>query len=235
MPEGFYQNAGKLISPGDLLDLLPYIRVPRPLKVFRKASFTLPAKYVVQGELGQAFEAGKHSPSPPLDFSPKAGEHGLVTTKMSKAIFLTWGSEVEDDERSGQLHKKDWLIAPLFPLAELNVNIPNAQTGSTINMADAIRSLKTPKFFPLPSLPEGESTEWYVDFRKIGSVSATYFPDMHRTWRLSPTAINDFYSHLMWFFTRQRMFFSPVPCGNCGQAVDLRVVFEGQAINPNEP
>jgi len=46
---------------------------------------------------------------------------------MSGAVFLTWGSEVEDDERGGKLHKKHWLIAPAFSLGNLNNSLDSRE------------------------------------------------------------------------------------------------------------
>jgi len=233
----FYERTGTLISPGDIFDALPYVRVPSPLKVARKVTFSLPPKsekYKVQGELREILEVGKHTPDPDFDFEPKKkGEEAISTARMTKAIFLTWGSEVEDDQRSGKLHKKDWLIAPVFSLAGLeNLKARDQRTGEIIEVAEATRAGKSPKYFPLQPFPDQESGgHHYVDFRKICPLSATYFNNVPRNWRLAPPALNDLYNQLMWFFTRQRVFFEPVKCKNCGVPVDMRVVFEGQPIN----
>ena len=233
----FYEKTGSLISPGDIFEVLPYVRVPSPLKVARKVSFSLPQKtekYKVQGELREILEVGKHTPDPAFDFDPKKqGEEAISSARITKAIFLTWGSEVEDDQRSGKLHKKDWLIAPVFSLAGLeNQKATDQRTGETIEVAEATRAGKSPKYFPLQPFPDQESGgHYYVDFRKICPLSATYFYNVPRKWRLAPPALNDFYNQMMWFFTRQRVFFEPVKCKACGAPVDLRVVFEGQPIN----
>jgi hypothetical protein len=237
MPDAFYEKVGSLISPGDVFDALPYIRIPRPLKVSRKVAFSLPPRCKIQGELREILEVGKHHPVPQFDFDPKGqGEEVLSTGKISKAIFLTWGSEVEGDERSGKLHKKDWLIAPVFPLAGLeNFKTMDARTGEMIQVAEATRAGKSPKYFPLQAFPGEESGgSYYVDFRKISPLSATYFKGVPRRWRLAPVSLNDFYNQLMWFFTRQRIFFEPVRCIHCGTPVDLRVVFEGQPTDGEE-
>ena len=113
MTPNFYERAGSFISPGDILGRLPYTRIPRPLRVTRKVPFSLPKKYTIQGQLREVFEVGRHTPEPDFNFEPP-GEEIISNGKMSKAIFLTWGSEVEDDERSGNLQKRDWLIAPIF-------------------------------------------------------------------------------------------------------------------------
>ncbi len=231
MPEPFYENAGSLISPGDIFDELPYHRVPKPLMVARKPAFSLPKSYRIAGELREVFEVGKHTPLTPLNFNPP-GEEILSNAKMAKAIFLTWGSEVEDDERRGKLHKKDWLIAPVFPLWDLeNYRAPESGGADQVSLADAIRACKSPRYFPLMPFPNGNRGDYYVDFRKICPLAASHFTGLRRHWRLAPKALNGFYHQLMWFFTRKRIFLEPVRCDTCGSEVDLGVVFEGQPVN----
>jgi hypothetical protein len=232
MPESFYEKPGSLLSPGDIFKSLPYIRVQKPLKIARKPSLTLPKGFQgrIKGELREIFEAGQQTISPPINFLPP-GEEVLVNAKIARAIFLTWGSEVEDDQRRGSLHKRDWLIAPVFPLADLkDIKVPQTE----IFMVDAIREGKSPRFFPLEGLP-GTQEELYVDFRKICTLSANYFDNGSREWRLAHKALNDFYHHLIWFFTRKRIFFEPLKCSNCGEFVDLEIIFEGQPIEPEKP
>lgn len=232
MAEPFYEKAGSLISPGDIFHRLPYQRVPKPLRVARRIAYSLPKSSKIQGELRVILEVGKDTPKPDFDFDPP-GEEILSNAKMAKAIFLTWGSEVEDDERSGKLHKKDWLIAPVFPLSPLQeAKVVDPFTRGVITMADAIRAGKSPKFFPLSSLPNEGKEEYYVDFRKICPLAATHFQGIPRQWRLSRVALNDFYHQLIWFFTRKQIFFEPIKCTSCGAPVDLGLTFEGQAVEP---
>ena len=231
MPESFYERTGSLVSPGDIFESLPYIRVPKPLRVARKPAYTLPKGFLnkVKGEIREIFEVGKQTTNPPMNFLPP-GEEILVNAKIASAIFLTWGSEVEDDQRRGSLHKRDWLIAPVFPLADLKgIKVPETD----IFMVDAIRGGTSPRFFPLDVLP-GTTEEPYVDFRKICALSANHFEDALREWRLSGKALNDLYHHLIWFFTRKKIFFEPVKCSNCGELVDLGIVFEGQPVEPDK-
>jgi|SRR5579862_2085648 len=218
MATAFYEKAGRLLSPGDIFSTLPCIRVPKPLRAARKVSFSLPARFSVKGELRDVFDPAEHDPDPPFGHP---GEEVLVNGRLAKVVFLTWGSEVEQDERHGSLHKKDWLVAPVFPLE-----------GISGAAADAIKDGKSPRFFPLPQMPDESSGIHYVDFRKICPLAATHFQELPRQWRLSPTALNDFYHQLLWFFTRKKIFFGPLTCSRCGGEVDLGVVFEGQPINP---
>lgn len=139
------------------------------------------------------------------------------------------GSEVEDDERSGKLDKKYWIIAPIIPItAELRKQrIP----GTDEAFADVIHGNKSPRFFCLPTLPDDQS-DYYVDFRKMCPISASHVRAAPRTWRLSRTALNDFYQQLMWFFTRKKIFFSSLKCYACGSYVPSDIIFEGQPIDP---
>jgi hypothetical protein len=232
MPLSFYEPCGSLISPGDILDKLPPVKLPPALRVARKWSYNLPPKYRVTGELHEVLEIGKN-----LDLQrsrlDSAGEQILVSAKAARAIFLTWGSEVEDDERSGKVDRKDWLIAPVIPItAELRQQkVPT--TNETV--IDAIMGNKSPHFFYLPSIPEENSIDHYIDLRKICPVAAGHVRKLDRKWRLSGPALNDFYHQLIWFFTRQKIFFAPLECGACGAEVDLNVIFEGQPVDPEEP
>jgi hypothetical protein len=220
MTSSFYEKAGKLLSPGDIFNNLPSIRVPKPLRAARKVSFSLPSRFSIKGELRDVFDPAKHSPDPPFGHP---GEEVVVNGRLAKVIFLTWGSEVEQDERHGSLNKKDWLVAPVFSL-----------DGISRDAAETIKEGKSPRFFPLAQIPDEGSGAYYVDFRKICPLAATHFQELPRQWRLAPAALNDFYHQLLWFFTRKRIFFGPMSCSKCGSEVDLGVVFEGQPINPEE-
>ncbi len=235
MAQAFYEKAGSLISPGDIFDRLPYARVPKPLRIARKFSGSLPKSIRVKGELREVFEYGRDTTNPPFNFEPP-GEDILSNAKMAKAIFLTWGSEVEDDQRSGKLHKKEWLIAPIFSLDSLKreAEIIDSGTGQRVNIVEAIQTGRSPKYFPLEPLPgDSESLGYYVDFRRVCPLAATHF-DAPRQWRLSAAALNDFYHQLIWFFTRREIFFRPIQCTKCGAVVDLGIVFEGQPVEPQE-
>lgn len=234
MAETFYERTGPLISPGDLFDPLPYSRVPKPLRVARKVARTLPKSFNIQGELRELLELGKHDPNPPFNFGPP-GEETLSRSQMARVIFLTWGSEVDSDKHDANLHKKHWLVAPVFPMDGLQVRTKDARTGETIQFAEAVRAGQSPRFFPLPPLPQEESIGSYVDFRKICPLAASYFEDHPRPWRLAPIALNDLYHHLIWFFTRKKIFFGPISCSNCHAPVDLGIVFEGQPTTAEEP
>jgi hypothetical protein len=231
----FYIPAGTLLSPGDLFDYAPYSRLQTPLKVARKPAFSLPKTYHISGELRELLDPAKDSFKPPLNFAPP-GEETLATVKMARAIFLTWGSEVEDDERRGQLQKKDWLIAPVFPLSDLeNVFVPQDGENPRIRMVQAIQEKKSPRFFPMEPYPDDEAgSGYYADFRKLSCIPASQLHQLSRKIHLSPQALDGFYHHLIWFFTRKRVFQQPYLCPECGKAVDLGMTFEGQPLDAEQ-
>jgi|SRR5271157_3493107 len=235
MAHPFYDKAGSLISPGDIFDRLPYARIPQPLRVVRKFPGSLPKGVTVRGELREVFEYGRDNIDPPAKFEPP-GEDVLANAKMAKAIFLTWGSEVEDDERSGGLQKKEWLIAPVFALsAHKGAEFTDRLTGQRVNLVEAIRDGRSPKYFPLQPLPgDIDPLGYYVDFKRLCSLAATHFVNVPREWKLGGAALNDLYHQLIWFFTRREIFFRPVRCKACGNPVDLGIVFEGQPVEPEE-
>lgn len=232
MPLPFYEPCGSLISPGDILDRLPPVKLPSSIRIARRWSYNLPGRYRVKGELHEVLELGK-------DLDPRdsglgaAGEVVLVRTRLSRAIFLTWGSEVEDDERSGKVDKRDWLIVPVLSITPEHQRQKIRDTEESV--ADAIRANRSARFFYVPSLPDEPAGEYYVDFRRICPVAAGHVRQIVRSWRLSAGALNDLYHQLIWFFTRKRVFFEPLKCGACGAGVDLNVIFEGQPVNPDPP
>jgi hypothetical protein len=236
MQPDFYTRSGGRISPGDIFDSLPHARVPKPLRIARKVTVGLPPKVQakITGELREVFSVTIPEIQAGFEFSDQ-GEEILSRAKLSRAIFMTWGSEVDADTNSQKLDSKDWLIAPLFPLKNhvgKILKIPNS--GETIDFAEAIRTGKSARYFPLRPIPGDAEESYFVDFKKICTVAASHCIDLKRTWQLAPAALNDFYSHLLWFFTRKRIFFSPVACRSCGREVDLGVTFEGQPLDGEE-
>lgn len=225
-----YDRAGSLVTPGDLFENMAYYRVRYPFKVVRKYAKNLPAKLQTGRELKEVFEVGKEAPRPPLNFSPP-GEEAIGNLKFARAIFLTWGSEVDSDIRDGNVASRDWHIAPVFPLADLAKHKTIDESGNSIYVSDAIMQGKSPKYFPLPPNPDEPSPEWrYVDFRRICLVPAVYVSASTRSWRLGAPALNGLYVHLMWFFTRKKIFFSLIKCPSCGNELSRDEAFEGQKL-----
>jgi hypothetical protein len=229
MPPSFYEPCGSLISPGDILDKLPPVKLPPTFRVARKWSQSLPPKYRVRGELHEVMEIGKDL-SVEDSLLNGAGEKILVAAKTSRVVFLTWGSEVEADERGGKVDKKFWLVAPILVIPPEAYQQKISAAGETT--ADAIRGNKSPRCFYIPSLPGEATGDYYVDFSKICPVAAGHVRKIARNWRFSPYSLNDFYHQLIWFFTRKKVFFGPVECHACGAGVDMNLIFEGQPLDP---
>src|SRR6266550_6553145 len=150
MPRDFYIPSQSKISPGDIFESLPYARIPKPLRVAKKLTVGLPPRVQakVRGELREILDVTIQGSMAGFDFSGQ-GEEILSRAKISRAIFLTWGGEVDADTGDGKLDRKDWLIAPLFLLKDQEgKTIKNATTGDLINFAEAIKAGKSPRYFP---------------------------------------------------------------------------------------
>lgn len=107
MAESFYEKSGSLLSPGDLFDTLPYVRVHHPIAVARKPAHTLPKGFAsrITGELREIFQVGKHEPHPPFHFHAP-GEEILVGAKTAGAIFLTWEARSRTISGGGHFTRK---------------------------------------------------------------------------------------------------------------------------------
>jgi len=233
MPPDFYIPSKSKISPGDIFDSLPYARIPKPLRVAKKVTVGLPPRVQakIRGELREILDVTIEDSKTGFDFSGQ-GEEILSRAKISKAIFLTWGSEVDADTGDGKLDRKDWLIAPLFPLKDQEgKRIQKRSSGEIIDFAEAIKAGKSPRYFPLQPIPGEDGDLYYADFKKVCPVAASHFMDLPRKWQLAGPALNDFYSHFLWFFTRKKIFFAPISCTGCGREVDLGITFEGQQLD----
>ncbi len=65
MAHPFYDKAGSLISPGDIFDRLPYTRIPKPLRIARKFSGSLPKGVSVRGSFGRSSNMDETASIPP--------------------------------------------------------------------------------------------------------------------------------------------------------------------------
>src|ERR1700733_11289422 len=96
MPFYVRPNA-EAILPGDIFPEIPFPVVTAPLKLARPSPIQPKAK---QGpmDLRQIFTLPGEQPND-SKLRVAEGEEALSQTRCSKALFLTWGSDVEDDER----------------------------------------------------------------------------------------------------------------------------------------
>jgi hypothetical protein len=101
------------------------------------------------------------------------GEETLASTRVSKAIFLTWGSRVESTERrivedNGRIGKQGWLAAPVYNLNDIPAGnaTEDPETHEQVPLRDLIRQGRTRDNFYLPPFPSNpESGEHYVELR----------------------------------------------------------------------
>jgi hypothetical protein len=236
----FYAHASPLISPGDIFPEIPIsVSVP-PLRVVRKSKFSPKAKFGPQDirrifTLPQDIEA---LTEPKL--KTQVGEETLTTTRVGLAMFLSWGSQVEADERDiarrGDPRRKGWLAAPVYRLQDIpeTAVLEDPETHERILIRDVVRNNSSHNYFYLPPFPSSKSAEeYYVDFRKISSVGMAYFTSGKngRLVALTEESLNMLFSRLMWFFTRAEYFFQPVRCKTCGVNVPIDVRFEGQNLD----
>lgn len=233
----FYAHPTTLISPGDIFPSIPMCICVPPIKVARKSKYNPPARvgrqdlrriYILPDDTGNI---------PDLHLETKEGEVTLATTRVGPAMFLSWGSQVEADERdlaqAGKTKTKGWLAAPIYSLHDIpeTASIEDPDTHEKINMRQVVRENLSNNYFYLPPFPGGsDPKERYVDFRKISSVGIRFFIDNKaaRVAALSEDSLNLLFSRLMWFFTRAEYFFQTIHCSACGKPVPVDVRFEGQ-------
>jgi hypothetical protein len=233
----FYAHPTAPISPGDIFPSIPIsISVP-PIKVARKSKYSPPARVGPQ-DLRRIYALPADADKvPDLHLEAKGGEETLATTRIGLAMFLSWGSQVEADERdlaeTGKAKMKGWLAAPIYSLQNIpeNASIEDPDTHVQISMRHVVRENLSNNYFYLPPFPgASDSREYYVDFRKISAVGIRFFIDNKgaRIATLAEESLNLLFSRLMWFFTRAEYFFQTIQCGGCGKPVPVDIRFEGQ-------
>jgi len=239
----FYAHPTSLISPGDVFPEIPIsISVP-PLRVVRKSKFSPKVKFGPQ-DLRRIFTLPRDaSELEDCKLSSKVGEETLIPTRLGPTMFLSWGSQVESDERdvaqSGDPKRKSWLAAPIYALQDIpeNAAIEDPETRERVSIREVVRKNSSHNYFYLPRFPgTTDGKEHYVDFRKISSVGISYFIDSkdRRVATLSENSLNQLFSRLMWFFTRAEYFFQPIQCKACGVWVPVDVRFEGQNFSAEQ-
>jgi hypothetical protein len=232
----FYAHQTELISPGDIYPELPFgVSIP-PLRVARKSKLNPPKQFGPQ-DLRRLFVIPDEAANlKDLKLSRPEGEETLAYTRIGKGILLSWGSQVEADERdasTGKVQRKAWLAAPIFKLQDIPENgiVRDPDTGEELKMRDIVRNNLSHNYFYLPPFPSTPSVdEHYADFRRITPIGMQFFTaeKINRIATLMPDSLNGLYSRLMWFFTRAELFYRPVRCGSCGTEIQLDVRFHGQ-------
>jgi len=169
------------------------------------------------------------------------GEDALAKVRYGKALFLTWGSEVESTLRvvahQQRMGKRAWLAAPIYPLADIPERSMEVDpdTKALVPLRDLIRQGRARDCFYLPSFPEHTPEEHYAELRKITPIGVQYFLEgiSQRIATLTESSLNEMYSQLLWSLTRAELFFRPIRC-DCGRDVPIDVRWHGQNIDAED-
>jgi hypothetical protein len=236
----FYARPPQELSPGDIFPEIPFTVQLSPIRVARNSAYN-PRPGEARPEHKRIHTLGGADDPPNLRLAYEQGEETLANTRLCKAMFLTWGSEVEGVERrvaenGGRVGKRSWLAAPIYRLDSIpEANLEeDPETHERVPYRQLIRQGKARDNFYLPPLPDALATEeHYVELRKITSIGIKFFLDARgsRLASLMPESLNDLYSNLLWSLTRNELFFHPVQC-ECGLLVPLDLRFHGQNTDP---
>jgi hypothetical protein len=237
----FYAHPTADISPGDVFTEIPFSVAVAPTRVARTHSYSPPA--------GRGPAEFKRIYTLPQDLaaltnsrlSSQQGEDILANVRFGKALFLSWGSEVESTlraiEHSGRIGKRAWLSAPIFKLADIPAGNTeeDPETHEQTPFRELIRRGNARDYFYLPPFPEQSPEEHYADLRKITTVGVQYFREGQgaRIATLTEASLNEMFSHLLWSLTRAEFFFRPIQC-ECGRTVPVDIRFHGQNIDAED-
>ena len=232
-----YAQPTALLSPGDVFPEIPFSVGVAPIRVARPSGWNPPAGRG-PADFRRIFTLPQdHAALTNPQLLTNQGEEALANTRVGKALFLTWGSEVESTLRiihhQNRVGKRSWLAAPIYELGDIPVASTDVDpdTGAQVPLRDLIRRGKARDSFYLPAFPgRPEHEEHYAELRKITSVGVQYFLDgmPNRLVTLTLDTLNEMYSQLLWSLTRAELFFRPVRCVECGHDVPIDVRFHGQ-------
>jgi hypothetical protein len=232
-----YAHPTALLSPGDIFPEIPFSVGVAPLRVARKSGWNPPP-----GRGPADFRRIYTLPGHAADLGANnlravQGEETLAHTRVTKAMFLTWGSEVESTlrtiERQQRMGNRTWLAAPVYELQSIPENSTeiDPDTGQQVPFRDLIRRGRARDLFYLEAFPgRPPNEEHYAELRKITSIGVQHFIDAtpNRIVTLTQDTLNELYSQLLWSLTRAELFFRPVQCPHCHRDVPLDVRFHGQ-------
>lgn len=237
----FYAHPTADISPGDVFSNIPFSIALPPTRVARTHSYTPragrgPAEFKRIYTLPQDL-AGLTNPQ----LSAQQGEDILANVRFGKALFLSWGSEVESTlrnmARSQRLGKRAWLAAPVYDLLAIPAGNTeeDPETREQVPVRDLIRQGRLRDCFYLPRFPDKPQGEHYAELRKITAISVQYFLEDRETRiaTLTEASLNEMFSQLLWSLTRVEFFFRPVRC-QCGRDVPTDVRFHGQNLDAED-
>jgi hypothetical protein len=231
-----YAHPTAQLSPGDIFPEIPFAVSIAPIRVARHSGWNPPAGRG-PADFRRIFTLPQDQVAlPNSELLTNQGEETLGHTRMGKALFLTWGSQVESTLRiidhQGRTGKRTWLAAPIYELGVVpeRSTEEDPDTGEQVPLRDLIRRGKARDLFYLPPFPNRPANEeHYAELRKITSVGVQFFLDgmSNRIATLTLDTLNEMYSQLLWSLTRAELFFRPVRC-ECGRDVPIDVRFHGQ-------
>lgn len=231
----FYAHPSNLLSPGDIFPEIPFPVLTHPLKLARKRN--PPGAGGGADNFREVYTSPVMPPNSRLELPE--GEESLAHTRLAKALFITWGSDVENDERGiaergGRVQRRSWIAAPIFRVDSIPENqvAPDPETNQPTAVRDLIRSGKVLESFYLPPFPGfADGVEYYAAIRKMTNIGVQYFREAmpNRIATLSEPSSLELWSQLMWCLTRAEFFFRPIVC-ECGRRVLIHIPFEGQNI-----
>jgi hypothetical protein len=235
----FWNKPGKDIAPGDVFPALVLPAAIPPISTLKKSGLNLPAKHAQQ----HLWERHALDPvDPPPEILDPSGMEIACRGRMSFAMFLTWGSDIDADLSALAGGKKPagrvWLAAPVENMEKLSADKKYMQpNGEQLSDRDVVKMNANHNRFYLPPFPSasGEHLGRYVDFKKIAPAGIQAFIQLkhNRAASLTNDALNDMFHHLCWHFTRAEIFFHAITCVHCGGETPLDIRFSGQEIEDN--
>src|SRR5258708_6762245 len=96
----FYAKPSALLSPGDVFPELPLGTVSHPLKIVRKSDYNPPPSRG-PADLRKVFAFPQDAEAiGKVEIMSQGGEAVLASARVSKAMLLSWGSQIEEDLRN---------------------------------------------------------------------------------------------------------------------------------------
>jgi hypothetical protein len=194
--DSFYTPPGAILEQGDAFVEIPFPASKFPLQFFRPS-------------IKQKGMAALYSADDPEPVDAKPGDSLKGTFEFKTVMLLSHGCEVEQVERDhGAVERRAWLAAPLAPLAECSAE-----------MQKRTRENRQPnKFYLRPS--QYDSSEWYLDLRKITPVQCRYFYNAKKLFSLTQIAREALWSSLGIFFSGLALYQGPIICPRCQKEID---------------
>jgi hypothetical protein len=193
--DSFYIPPAAILEQGDVFLEIPFPASKFPLQFFRPS--------VKQKGMAQLYSADDPEP-----VDPKPGDSLKGTFEFKTVMLISHGCEVEQVEREKATEKRGWLAAPLAPLSEC----------SPIMQCRTRENRQPNKFYLRPS--SYDSTEWFVDLRKITPVQCRYFYGAKKLFSLTPIARTALWSSLGIFLSGLALYHGPINCPQCQCEID---------------